>query len=209
MGHIVLLGDSIFDNARYVPGGPDVVEQVRRCLPAPWQATLLALDGDITPGVARQLAGLPPDATHLFVSVGGNDALAASGVLGRPASTVAGAFALVHQVQTEFRRSFQQMLRAVLSRNLPTTLCTIYDSIPGLPRESVAALMLFNDVILRSAFVAGLPVIDLRLTCDRPEDYSTVSPIEPSQAGGAKIARAVVEVALQHDFARRQTAVYF
>jgi hypothetical protein len=28
----VLLGDSIFDNGRYVPGGPAVIEQLRRCL---------------------------------------------------------------------------------------------------------------------------------------------------------------------------------
>ena len=29
MKHIVLLGDSIFDNAAYVAGGPDVVKQLR------------------------------------------------------------------------------------------------------------------------------------------------------------------------------------
>jgi hypothetical protein len=34
MNHIVLLGDSIFDNAAYVAGGPDVVRQVRDNLPS-------------------------------------------------------------------------------------------------------------------------------------------------------------------------------
>lgn len=29
MAHIILLGDSIFDNGVYVPGGPDVVKQLR------------------------------------------------------------------------------------------------------------------------------------------------------------------------------------
>jgi hypothetical protein len=43
MSHVVLLGDSIFDNARYVPGRPAVIEQVRQALPRPWQATLLAI----------------------------------------------------------------------------------------------------------------------------------------------------------------------
>ena len=27
MGHVVLLGDSIFDNAAYVRGGPDVIRR--------------------------------------------------------------------------------------------------------------------------------------------------------------------------------------
>ena len=45
MGHVVLLGDSIFDNARYVPGGPSVTDHLRRSLPREWQVTLLACDG--------------------------------------------------------------------------------------------------------------------------------------------------------------------
>src|SRR6476659_6170002 len=81
MGHVVLLGDSIFDNARYVPDRPPVIEQLRRSLPVGWRATLLAVDGHVTNDVERQLCRLPADATHLVVSVGGNDALAESGIL--------------------------------------------------------------------------------------------------------------------------------
>ncbi len=44
-GHVVLLGDSIFDNAVYVPGEPSVIEHLRRILPRDWDATLLAIDG--------------------------------------------------------------------------------------------------------------------------------------------------------------------
>ena len=75
MPHVVLVGDSIFDNAAYTDGGPDVVSQVRGLLPPGWDATLLAVDGAITDGVAGQLARLPEQATHLVLSVGGNNAL--------------------------------------------------------------------------------------------------------------------------------------
>ena len=51
MNHIVLLGDSIFDNAAYVGGGPDVIEQLKSILPRDWQATLLAVDGSVTTDV--------------------------------------------------------------------------------------------------------------------------------------------------------------
>ena len=74
MGHVVLLGDSILDNARYVPDRPAVIEQLREALPRGWQASLLAVDGHITEDVAKQLNKLPADATHLVVSAGGNDA---------------------------------------------------------------------------------------------------------------------------------------
>lgn len=33
MPHIILLGDSIFDNLSYTEGGPDVISQVRELLP--------------------------------------------------------------------------------------------------------------------------------------------------------------------------------
>ena len=45
-------------------------------------------------------------------------------------------------------------------------------------------------MILRTAIVHGLQVIDLRAICSRAEDYA--NPIEPSSIGGEKIARAIV-----------------
>lgn len=208
-GHVVLLGDSIFDNARYVPGEPAVIEQVRDRLPTGWQATLLAIDGDVTTGVARQLARLPDDATHLFVSVGGNDALGESGFLNRRASSVPEVLNELHALQSAFRANYRAMLRAVLSRGLPTTVCTIYDSIPGFPQAALTALGAFNEVILREAILAGVPLIDLRFTCDAAEDYSALSPIEPSAEGGAKIAAVIADVAATHDFTRTRTTIYF
>ena len=51
MNHLVLLGDSIFDNAAYTSGAPDVVHQVRQRLPPGWRATLRAVDGATTESV--------------------------------------------------------------------------------------------------------------------------------------------------------------
>lgn len=52
--HLILLGDSIFDNAAYVPDGLPVIEHLRQIMPANCQGTLLAIDGDVTTGVAGQ-----------------------------------------------------------------------------------------------------------------------------------------------------------
>src|SRR5467141_4000518 len=53
MPHLVLLGDSIFDNAHYTSGGPDVVSQVRNLLPLGWGASLLAVDGSTTVNICQ------------------------------------------------------------------------------------------------------------------------------------------------------------
>lgn len=75
MPHVVLLGDSIFDNAAYTRGGPDVVAQLRELLPDGWRATLGAVDGATTDDFAPQVSRLPSDVSHIVVSLGGNDAL--------------------------------------------------------------------------------------------------------------------------------------
>ena len=75
MTSLVLLGDSIFDNRSYVGGGKDTLTNLREQMPHEWNATLLAVDGSVADTVASQLERVPADATHLFVSVGGNDAL--------------------------------------------------------------------------------------------------------------------------------------
>jgi hypothetical protein len=193
MGHVVLLGDSIFDNAAYVRGHPDVVKQVQARLPPDWRATLAAVDGAVTRGVERQLARVPGDATHLVVSVGGNDALQNSLLFRQQARTIGGALAELADVRERFEGEYRAMVEAVLRRRLPTALCTIYDARFADPQEQrlvVAGLSLFNDIITREAFSRGLPLIDLRLICNEPDDYA--NPIEPSAKGGDKIARAIV-----------------
>jgi hypothetical protein len=208
-GHVVLLGDSVFDNKAYVAGGPDVVAQLRGMLPIGWQATLAARDGAAAGDLRRQLERVPRDATHLVVSAGGNDALRQEGVLGAPARSVGEALARLVAVRDGFRRDYGAMLGAVLGRGLPAALCTIYDprfTDPSRQRLAVAGLALFNDVIAREAFARGLPLIDLRLVCGEDADFA--NPIEPSVTGGGKIAAVVVRMLAEHDPGRRRSAVY-
>jgi hypothetical protein len=209
MGHVVLLGDSIFDNARYVPDRPPVVEQVRRGLPAGWRATLIAVDGHTVEDVTQfQLARVPADATHLVLSIGGNDALGAGGLLREPAVTIGDALATFGELLAGFRSEYAQMLRAVLGLGKPLAVCTVYDAIPILGPAERVGLAGFNAVILRQAVAAGIPVLDLRLVCQDAGDYSPLSPIEPSVVGGAKIAEGIVRLVAGHDFATRRCAVW-
>ena len=83
MAHIVLLGDSIFDNGRYVLGEPDVIAQVRKVMPAGGKALLLAVDGAMTDDVQGQVRRVPGEASHLVLSVGGNDALMSADICAR------------------------------------------------------------------------------------------------------------------------------
>ncbi len=209
MNHVVLLGDSIFDNARYVPGGPSVIEHVRRCLPGGWRAALLARDGAGIAELPRQLDQIPADATHLIVSVGGNDALDHSGLLlHEPAGSFAEVLARLADIREQFRRDYRAVLERVLGLGKPTAVCTVYDAIPGLDPVEATGLCLFNDVILREAFRAGLPVIDLRLVCTDAADYSRASPIEPSVVGGGKIARAISRLVTGYDFPAEGSRVF-
>ena len=195
MPHIVLLGDSIFDNAAYTDGGPDVVTQLRGQLPAGWTAALAAVDGSQADAVAAQAAGVRADATHLVLSVGGNDALMASGLLDEPVYSSADALRLIGASVRDFEARYRAAVAACLAKGLPLTVCTIYHgNFPDLDyrERAVVALTVFNDAIVRTACSHGLDVIDLRAVCDHPQDYA--NPIEPSSIGGAKIARAIARV---------------
>ena len=208
MGHLVLLGDSIFDNAAYVRGAPDLVRQLRGQLPTTWDATLLAVDGSVTRGVVSQLTRLHRGATHLVVSAGGNDALGASHLLGQSVASVAEAVSLLEVAQARFARDYAAMVEAVTATRLEIALCTIYDTPPSGSEYRLirTALSLFNDMITRAAFSAGLSLIDLRLICDEDEDYA--NPIEPSERGGDKIARAIARWASGAAERGRRPAVY-
>lgn len=209
MTHIVLLGDSIFDNAAYVGGGPDVVAQLRQRLPEGWRATLRAVDGAVIEGVGGQVGRLPPDASHLVLSVGGNDALRASGVLDARVGSMAEAVERLGQIRDAFEADYRALLDRLQERGLPTAVCTIYNPRFPEPRRqnlAVTALDIPNACILREAFRRGLPLIDLRAVCDHDGDYA--NPIEPSVQGGEKIVAAILSLVRDHDFARRRTEVW-
>ncbi len=210
MPHVVLLGDSIFDNRVYVrPGEPDVIHQLRTRLPTGWRATLLAVDGDVTDNISHQLEGLPSDTTHLIVSVGGNDALGYLNVLEGPATSVAQALTRLADIQERFDRSYRRMLDAVLARDLPTAVCTIYNGNfpdPAYQRLATTGVALWDDTILRNATQRGVPVLELRLICASSADFA--NPIEPSAKGGAKLASAIAALVTAHDFTHACTQIY-
>jgi hypothetical protein len=206
---VVLLGDSIFDNAAYVGGEPDVCQQVRERLPQSWRATLLAVDGSVIADIPEQLRRLPKEATHLVISTGGNDAINHLDLLAQRASSVGEALDILWEVAMQFREMYRDMLAAVLSRGLPTAVCTIYYPAfedPVLERMASAGLAFFNETILLEATRSRIPVLDLRLIFTRLEDYA--NPIEPSAVGGAKLADAIWKVVLTHDFSASGTQIY-
>jgi lysophospholipase L1-like esterase len=209
-GHVVLLGDSILDNASYVPGRrPAVIDQVRSRLPQGWSSTLLARDGSVIEHVLRwQLPIIPADASHLVLSVGGNDVLEQIRILYEPAATVGGALRVLLESRTMFAENHRRLIQALLERGLPTVVCTVYNPCSDedeFQRAAVAALCLYNDAIIDNARRFRLPVIDLRAVCSEIADYA--NEIEPSALGGAKIADAICQVVTGHDFAARRTVI--
>lgn len=192
--HVVLLGDSVLDNGRYTEGKPAVIAQLGAMLPAGWKATLLAVDGATTKDIPAQLARLPAEATHLVLSIGGNDALARTGILDMPVKSSAQALLALAAVAKDIEAGYAKAVSACLQRKLPLVACTIYNgnfADASYQKRASIALAVINDVILRTAIRHGLTVLELREICSRPEDFFNA--IEPSSAGGAKIARAIVQ----------------
>ncbi|MCA1624205.1 MAG: SGNH/GDSL hydrolase family protein [Acidobacteria bacterium] len=209
MAHIVLLGDSVFDNKRYVGGEFDVTEHLREMIPQDWQASLKAVDGSVIENVSRQVKEIPNGATHLIVSGGGNDALMNADVLQMNANSAAEVLSVLANRAKNFELNYARMLETVLGQNLPTAVCTIY--YPNFPNDAlqkiaVAALSVFNDVIFRQAILAGVPVLDLRLICNEKSNYA--NEIEPSSEGGKKIAARILGLIETHDFSHQRTQIF-
>jgi len=178
MSTLVLVGDSIFDNAAYV-NGPDVRAQVETKMPDDWAVSLLAVDGSYILDVPNQLEQLPDDAQILIVSTGGNDVLVQTEVLG--------------DAVDQFREDYCRMLEAVMATDVESYICTIYR--PDFPdgdfqRTTSTVLGLFNDVIVEEASLRLIPILDIRAIFTDSGDYA--NPIEPSVQGGQKLADEIV-----------------
>ena len=193
MPSITLLGDSVFDNGAYTGEEPDVVGHLRAILPAGWQATLCAVDGATTEDFAPQLNQVPAETSHVVLSLGGNDALRNLSLIATPVRSTAESLDLFGERIAAFEARYRIAVDLVRALNRTAIVCTIYNGNLDGPDgvRARVALTGFNDAILRVAFERRLPVLDLRLVCNTPEDYA--NPIEPSGVGGQKIAAAVLQ----------------
>jgi hypothetical protein len=196
--HLVLLGDSILDNARYMKTirHKCVLQQFKEVLASPrHQVTLVACDGAKMVDVrTNQLSQIPATTTAAVLSIGGNDGLEALASLrSAPISTVLNFF-------STFRARYDTVVAEVLAE-LPATaarrlaLLTIYQpqlDEAGLLVDTTASIgvRFVNSVIHSVAAQRGLCVIDCWTIFSRREDYANA--IEPGVPGGHKIVRNVL-----------------
>ena len=189
---LALIGDSIFDNGSYVlPGQMSLVEQVQSLLPEKSKVTLFAKDGTIVSDVRKQISIIPKTASHIIMSAGGNDALGAMPIMSDPVTSITEALSRLAIIRRDFASDYRATLAKLSDLKKPFAICTIYEAVPGLPDEMRTALSIFNDTITREGLGLSIPVIDLRHICVDHDDFSSISPIEPSELGGSKIASAI------------------
>jgi hypothetical protein len=192
---LILLGDSILDNAPYTGSAPDTTHHLRQQLGASWTVDLLARDGAVMSDVRFQLAQLPERVDCAILSIGGNDALGHIDLLERRASSATQLFGALADIADRFAASYLQVTKAVAARTARLVLCTIYEPPlfdPTTARLARVPLGVLNDRIVQVASCLSLDVLDLRSVCTETSDF--VQQIEPSARGAAKIASAIAEL---------------
>jgi hypothetical protein len=193
---LVLLGDSILDNAPYTGPEPDTTAHLRRLLGG-WSVERLARDGARMTDLSAQLRQMRTRPSVAVLSIGGNDITGHVGILTRRISNAADVFAELLGIAETFAGDYEKSVRAVAERAERTLLCTIYEAPlepPVLARLARLPLAVINDRILRTGASLGLDILELRTVCTDPADF--VAQIEPSSRGAAKIARAIADTVL-------------
>ncbi len=200
MGHIVLLGDSIFDNESYVNRDEDVTAHLRKIIQKDFKVTLCAVDGAMIDGISRQVERIPEDASDLFLSIGGNDVLQYKNILTNNTLTALEFLTNFADVLDKFKDRYKKMVTSLLKFDLPLRVCTIYNGNleQDLVKPARVTVALFNDIIYQIAGEYNLPVIELRYICTESSDYA--NPIEPSSFGGRKIAQAINNIVKNIEF---------
>jgi hypothetical protein len=194
--HIVLLGDSIFDNSVYVKKNKDFFTYFKNIMPEIVLTSFLAIDGSKIKDLKKQIEKIPHGTTHAVVSIGGNDALSNIDMLNISVKNTGEALCIFNDRINNFENSYFYTIGELCKKVPNITLCTIYNGCfsEDMSKITQTALRMFNDCIYKTANKLSLNVIDLRLICNTPQDYANA--IEPSEIGGEKIAKAISQMLL-------------
>jgi lysophospholipase L1-like esterase len=175
------MGDSVLNNANYVPAGKSVYDSLKTKLS---KVINLAKDGATINDLYEQLDKIPVDLnntnTYIFISAGGNDILNKRSELS----------------STEIRRlfdSYMDFLKALRIKlgSAKINLLNLY--LPVNPRYQAykTSIEQWNQLLQASSNKVGemYNVVDLYGLLTTPEDF--VYDIEPSESGSDKIAYVI------------------
>ncbi len=225
MNRIYLLGDSIIDNAPYVKKNEkDVVSHLISMYKGNPQIKInnRAVDGHTMRDLLdTQLSdeGLN-EATHIVMSIGGNDLLQNISFLQMTAklSEVMDKDARIgkwgskelnlsrnkvfEETYFEIIKPMQQEYESIVANlsnyRAKLLLCTVYegdlvdsDEFSDVIYSSKTMLSIFNDLVYRTAQKYNAEVLELRDIFVSSEDYA--NPIEPSHIGGEKLAKSILD----------------
>eukprot|EP00439_Symbiodinium_sp_Y106_P075448 s55_g14.t5 len=193
--HIVLLGDSTLDNSRHV----DVSIQkllAAECSAMGWECTFLAQDGANLDDVAmKQLGRIPDSATHVILSVSGNDLLRLLNELSADSFAPRAVYKAVTVrldeswavADFDICQKMRQVLQSVTAIGCHVACCTVYapqfDQVL-LKMLVSTSLAVHNGRIRKMARDMGLSLIDLAFICTQPSDFANA--LELSTRGGNK-----------------------
>ncbi len=197
MSRLLLLGDSIIDNGKYVNlGEPDVSEQLQALKPS-IKVVRRAIDGAITQEVLDVQTSNIDETDAIVVSSGGNDALSNVEILDSVFDTKSrDVLVKLWNIRKEFQLCHENLLKKLIKYSPRVLVCTIYDPAffsTGMDIEDQyageASLSTFNDVIQMNARKFSCDILELREIFTQDDDFA--NPIEPSAKGGSKLAAAI------------------
>lgn len=177
---VILLGDSVLNNANYVQSGDSVYDKLKQKLS---NVLNLAKDGATIVDLYSQLDNVSVDlnkqSTYIFVSAGGNDILN---------KNIRNTNDIKHLFDTYF--NFIKSLKAKMN-NISINVLNLY--VPSNPsyndyRQSIEQ---WNKLISDNSDNIGLTynVLDIYSLMNSPDDF--VYDIEPSDTASAKIANLI------------------
>ena len=178
---VVLMGDSVLNNANYVPAGKSVYDVLKKKLT---NVTNVSKDGATISDLYGQLDKVSIDLnnseTHIFISAGGNDILNKRTELS------------TNDINRMFN-TYMDFLKALRTKlgSAKINIMNLY--LPTNPRYQTykASVDQWNKLINESSNKIGemYNVVDLNSLLKTPEDF--VYDIEPSEGASEKIANII------------------
>ena len=184
MDTIVLIGDSVLNNANYVSPGFTVYDLIKS---RHENVQIYAADNSAIKDVIKQIENMPnkfnTKNTYIFVSAGGNDILNLS----------------IHQDEDTAKVLFDMylLLIKVIKQKFPNAnIVALNIYYPPNPYYKIfySTVELWNNLLKKNRSQQGYSLIDINKMLISEDDFT--HDIEPSDIGGEKIANAIVDFKL-------------
>jgi len=197
MQHIILAGDSVFKNDKFVQADFSVADLLGVTIPQQTKISLVANENCTIQDLKQQLCALPGSTSHVFLSCGKCLLHEFASRLQKDISNYGNFLDQLATLKNDYALHYRSLIHLAKDATSHIVSCSLIEDRSIKSPLSILLHSIINEIIFHESAMARISIIDLAKLFNEEIDYCRDLPSQVSEYGGRKLVLLLTQILQQ------------